>query len=445
MVIPSPLDAAELSPPDPSPELLARAGAVRQAALALGRLSNAERQDALEAMADALQRHSEAILAANRADLERAVAEGLAPTLMARLKLDGAKLESAIAGVRQVAALGDPVGRRQLHRELDAGLVLERITVPLGVVGVIFEARPDAVIQIAALAIRSGNGALLKGGREAAGSAEAILAAMKEGLASSAVSPASLEMLTSRQESLAMLKLDGLVDLIIPRGSNALVRYIQDHTRIPVLGHADGICHLYVDGAADGQQALRLALDSKTQYPAACNAIETLLVHQSIAPRFVPEAIAMFTAAGVELRGDEAACSLGVPLAASEEDWGTEYSDLILSIRVVDDLDAALAHIARYGSRHTDAICTDDDSVAERFLKSVNSAGVYWNCSTRFADGNRYGFGAEVGISTQTLPPRGPVGLEGLVTYRYLLRGDGHVAGDYASGASLFTHRELPL
>jgi len=445
MVIPSPLDAAELSPPDPSPELLARAGAVRQAALALGRLSNAERQDALEAMADALQRHSEAILAANRADLERAVAEGLAPTLMARLKLDGAKLEGAIAGVRQVAALGDPVGRRQLHRELDAGLVLERITVPLGVVGVIFEARPDAVIQIAALAIRSGNGALLKGGREAAGSAEAILAAMKEGLASSAVSPASLEMLTSRQESLAMLKLDGLVDLIIPRGSNALVRYIQDHTRIPVLGHADGICHLYVDGAADGQQALRLALDSKTQYPAACNAIETLLVHQSIAPRFVPEAIAMFTAAGVELRGDEAACSLGVPLAASEEDWGTEYSDLILSIRVVDDLDAALAHIARYGSRHTDAICTDDDSVAERFLKSVNSAGVYWNCSTRFADGNRYGFGAEVGISTQTLPPRGPVGLEGLVTYRYLLRGDGHVAGDYASGASLFTHRELPL
>jgi glutamate-5-semialdehyde dehydrogenase len=445
MVTTSPLDAAELSPPDPSPELLARAGAVRQAALALGRLPNAERQEALEAMADALQRHSDTILAANRADLERAAAEGLAPTLMARLKLDGAKLAGAIAGVRQVAALGDPVGRRQLHRELDAGLVLERITVPLGVVGVIFEARPDAVIQIAALAIRSGNGALLKGGREAAGSAEAILSAMKEGLATSAVSPASLEMLTSRQESLAMLKLDGLVDLIIPRGSNALVRYIQDHTRIPVLGHADGICHLYVDGAADGQQALRLALDSKTQYPAACNAIETLLVHQSIAPRFVPAAVAMFEAAGVELRGDEAACSLGVPVAASEEDWSTEYSDLILSVKVVADMDAALAHIARYGSRHTDAICTDDDTVAERFLKSVDSAGVYWNCSTRFADGNRYGFGAEVGISTQTLPPRGPVGLEGLVTYRYLLRGDGHVAGDYASGASLFTHRDLPL
>jgi len=445
MVTSSPFDVAAPSPPDPSPELLARAAAVRRAALTLGRLANNERQEALAAMADALERHSETILTANRADLARAAAEGLAPPLLARLKMNGAKLAGAIAAVRQVAALADPVGRRQLHRELDAGLVLERITVPLGVLGVIFEARPDAVIQIAALAIRSGNGALLKGGREAVGSTEAILAAIKEGLSKSIVPPASLEMLTSRQEGLALLKLDGLVDLIIPRGSNALVRYIQDNTRIPVLGHAAGLCNLYVDAAADGQQALRLALDSKTQYPAACNAIETLLVHQSIAPSFVPAAIAMFTAAGVELRGDEAACSLGVPLAASETDWGTEYADLILNIKVVADLDVALAHIARYGSRHTDAICTDDDSVAERFLKSVDSAGVYWNCSTRFADGNRYGFGAEVGISTQTLPPRGPVGLEGLVTYRYLLRGDGHIAGDYASGAKLFTHRDLPL
>ncbi len=445
MVTSSPFDVAAPSPPDPSPELLARAAAVRRAALTLGRLANNERQEALAAMADALERHSEIILTANRADLARAAAEGLAPPLLARLKMDGAKLAGAIAAVRQVAALADPVGRRQLHRELDAGLVLERITVPLGVLGVIFEARPDAVIQIAALAIRSGNGALLKGGREAVGSTEAILAAIKEGLSKSIVPPASLEMLTSRQEGLALLKLDGLVDLIIPRGSNALVRYIQDNTRIPVLGHAAGLCNLYVDAAADGQQALRLALDSKIQYPAACNAIETLLVHQSIAPSFVPAAIAMFTAAGVELRGDEAACSLGVPLAASETDWGTEYADLILNIKVVADLDVALAHIARYGSRHTDAICTDDDSVAERFLKSVDSAGVYWNCSTRFADGNRYGFGAEVGISTQTLPPRGPVGLEGLVTYRYLLRGDGHIAGDYASGARLFTHRDLPL
>jgi glutamate-5-semialdehyde dehydrogenase len=313
------------------------------------------------------------------------------------------------------------------------------------VLGVIFEARPDAVMQIAALAIRSGNGALLKGGREAARSCTAIMAALQTGLAASTVEPTALELLTSREESLGLLKLDGLVDLIIPRGSNALVRFIQDNTRIPVLGHADGVCHLVVDAAADPDLALRVALDSKTQYPAACNAIETLLVHRAIAPTFVPQAIAAFGAAGVELRGDQAAMALGVSHAASDDDWRTEYSDLILAIRVVEDLDAALEHIRRYGSRHTDAICTEDPAAADRFLAAVDSAGVYLNCSTRFADGFRYGFGAEVGISTQTLPPRGPVGLEGLVTYRYRLRGQGHIAADYASGARRFSHRPLPL
>jgi glutamate-5-semialdehyde dehydrogenase len=430
-------------PPEPSPELLARAAAVRRGALALARQSDGERRRALAAMAEALERAREPILQANQADLEAATAEGLAPALVARLKLDRSKLAAAIEGVRQVAALPDPLGRRQLHTELDEGLRLERLTVPLGVVGVIFEARPDAVMQIAALAIRSGNGAILKGGREAARSCQAILEALKEGLAGSAVDPGCLELLTSRQESLALLRLDGLVDLIIPRGSNALVRYIQDHTRIPVLGHADGLCHLYVDAAADPEQALRLTIDSKAQYPAACNAIETLLVHQAIAPRFLPAAIAALAEAGVELRGDPAACALGVPVPASDADWDTEYSDLILSVKVVADLEEALAHIARHGSRHTEAICTTDPEVAERFLASVDSAGVYWNASTRFADGHRYGFGAEVGISTQTLPPRGPVGLEGLVTYRYLLRGQGHIAADYASGERQFLHRSL--
>lgn len=431
--------------PDPSPELLQRAASVRRAAMELGQRSDAERRAALEAMADALAADAAAIVAANAADLEAAAAEGLAPALVARLKLDAAKLAGAIEGVRQVAALSDPVGRRQLHTELDTGLVLERVSVPLGVLGVIFEARPDAVMQIASLAIRSGNGALLKGGREASRSCAAILAALKRGLEGTAVSPSCLELLTSRQESLALLKLDGLVDLIIPRGSNALVRFIQDNTRIPVLGHADGICHLVVDAAADLPQALRIAIDSKTQYPAACNAIETLLLHRAIAPAFLAEAVPAFAAAGVELRGDAESCALGVPNAATEDDWRTEYSDLILSVRVVDDLEAALAHIARYGSRHTDAICTADEQAAERFLAAVDSAGVYHNCSTRFADGFRYGFGAEVGISTQTLPPRGPVGLEGLVTYRYRLRGDGHIAADYASGTRRFTHRALPL
>jgi len=431
--------------PDPSPELLQRALAVRRSALALGQTSDPQRCEAVQAMAAALEADGDAILAANQRDLEAAVADGLAPALVARLKLDPAKLAAAIAGVRQVAALADPLGRRQLHTELDQGLVLERVTVPLGVLGVIFEARPDAVMQIASLAIRSGNGALLKGGSEARHSCEAILTALHRGLATTSVDPDALALLTSRQESLGLLKLDGLVDLIIPRGSNDLVRFIQDNTRIPVLGHADGICHLYVDRAADPQQALSLALDSKIQYPAACNAIETLLVHREIAARFLPPAIEAFAAAGVELRGDGAACALGVPEAAQEQDWRTEYSDLVLSVRVVDDLEMALEHIRSYGSRHTDAIATTDPEAADRFLAAVDSAGVYLNCSTRFADGFRYGFGAEVGISTQTLPPRGPVGLEGLVTYRYRLRGEGHIAADYASGERQFRHRPLPL
>jgi len=264
-------------------------------------------------------------------------------------------------------------------------------------------------------------------------------------LAASAVSPQALELLTSREESLALLKLDGLVDLIIPRGSNELVRFIQDNTRIPVLGHADGVCHLYVDQEVDVPQAIRIALDAKTQYPAACNAIETLLIHRSSAAAFLEQALPAFAEAGVELRGDAASQALGVSTAAEESDWRTEYSDLILSVRVVDDLQQALDHIARHGSRHTECICTTNGATAETFLRSVDSAGVYHNCSTRFADGFRYGFGAEVGISTQTLPPRGPVGLEGLVTYRYLLRGDGHIAADYASGARSFSHRDCPL
>jgi glutamate-5-semialdehyde dehydrogenase len=413
--------------------------------MALGRLADGQRRRAVLAMAEALEAGAEAIVAANGEDLAAAERDGLAAPLIARLRLDRAKLASAIEGVRQVAALPDPLGQRQLHTELDDGLVLERVSVPLGVLGVIFEARPDAVMQIASLAIRSGNGALLKGGREATASCRAIVDALRAGLAAAEVDPACLELLTSRQESLALLKLDGLVDLIIPRGSNALVRFIQDNTRIPVLGHADGICHLYVDRQVDQQQALRVALDAKTQYPAACNAIETLLVHRDLAASFVPQAVEAFRAAGVELRGDAEAMALGVSHAASDDDWSTEYSDLILAVKVVADLDQALAHIASYGSRHTDAICTSDPAAADRFLAAVDSAGVYLNCSTRFADGFRYGFGAEVGISTQTLPPRGPVGLEGLVTYRYRLRGEGHIAADYASGARSFTHRSLPL
>jgi glutamate-5-semialdehyde dehydrogenase len=431
--------------PDPSPELLRRATALRGHAVDLAQCSDQQRRESLLAMADALQEQRDVIVAANEADRQSAEQEQLAPALLSRLKLDGAKLDGAIAGLRQLAELPDPLAQRQLHRALDEGLLLERVSVPLGVVGVIFEARPDAVMQIAALAIRSGNGAILKGGREANRSCAAILEALQQGLRRSAVHPDVLTLLTSREESLALLKLEGLVDLIIPRGSNALVQFIQDNTRIPVLGHADGICHLYVDGQVDLDQAVAVAVDSKAQYPAACNAIETLLLHQDVAPAFLAAALPAFAKAGVELRGDGAAMALGVSQAARDDDWATEYLDLVLSIRVVDSMEEALDHIARYGSRHTEVICTTNSDTAERFLARVDSAGVYQNCSSRFADGFRYGFGAEVGISTQTLPPRGPVGLEGLVTYRYRLRGDGHIAADYASGARQFTHQNLPL
>tara|TARA_Y100001968_G_C19450442_1_gene768178 strand:- start:6425 stop:7159 length:735 start_codon:yes stop_codon:yes gene_type:complete len=244
---------------------------------------------------------------------------------------------------------------------------------------------------------------------------------------------------------MAMLQLDGLVDLIIPRGSNDLVRFIQDNTRIPVLGHADGICHLYIDASSDIDQSVRIAVDSKTQYPAACNSIETLLLHEQIADPFLKKAIPVFNELGVTLKGDEKSCNLGVANVIEKNDWSTEYLDLILSIKVVSDLQEALDHINRYGSRHTDAIVSDDRNVAEKFLRCVDSSGVYHNCSTRFADGFRYGFGAEVGISTQTLPPRGPVGLEGLVTYKYFLSGNGHVAADYASGVRNFKHFDLPI
>ena len=433
------------SVPEPSAELLQRAGAVRLAAVDLGQTDDQQRAQALHAMADALADRADAIVAANRQDLERSASEGLAPALMARLKLDADKLAGAIDGVRKVAALADPLGQRQLHRELDAGLVLERVSVPLGVVGVIFEARPDAVVQIASLAIRSGNGALLKGGSEARCTNEAVMKALQAGLANGPVSPDALALLTTRQESLALLRLDGLVDLIIPRGSNELVQFIQDNTRIPVLGHADGICHLYVDQAADLAKAVRVAVDSKTQYPAACNAIETLLLHRSIAADFLSAALPVFAAAGVQLRGDAESVALGVSEAADDEDWQTEYLDLILAVKLVSDLSEATDHIRRYGSRHTEVILTEDPATADRFLAAVDSAGVYHNCSSRFADGFRYGFGAEVGISTQTLPPRGPVGLEGLVTYRYRLRGDGHIAADYATGNRRFTHTDLAL
>jgi glutamate-5-semialdehyde dehydrogenase len=417
----------------------------RNAARQLAATTTHQRDRALAAIADALAANTAEILAANAADCATAQASGIGSALYARLKLDASKLNGAIQGVRDVGKLTDPIGDVQIHRELDTGLNLKRVSCPLGVLGVIFEARPDAVMQIASLAIKSGNGVILKGGQEAVQSCTALVKAIRSGLANSAVDPEVVQLLTSREETVALLKLDQYVDLIIPRGSNSFVQFVQNNTRIPVLGHADGICHLYIDAEVDSDQAIAIAVDSKTHYPAACNAIETLLVHRSIAPSFLTKVGAALEAKQVELRGDERSAALfpGIK-AATDEDWATEYSDLILAIKVVDDLAGAIAHINTYGSRHTEAIATTNAATAKTFMAQVDAAGVYHNCSTRFADGFRYGFGAEVGISTQKMPPRGPVGLEGLVTYKYELVGDGHVAATYTGdGAKAFTHRDL--
>ncbi len=416
----------------------------REAARKLAVLSLADRNQAIEAIAQALEAATPEILAANQTDCEMALQEGLSRSLYGRLKLDADKLKGAIAGVRDVGRLPDPIGAVQIHRELDDGLVLQRVSCPLGVLGVIFEARPDAVVQIASLAIKSGNGVILKGGKEAVRSCEALVKAIHQGLTQVGINPAVVRLLTTREETLELLRLDQYVDLIIPRGSNSFVRFVQENTRIPVLGHADGICHLYVDQAADLEKAVTIVVDAKTQYPSACNTIETLLVHRAVAAAFLPQVAAALQAKEVELRGDQSTCELIDAIAATAADWSTEYSDLILSIKLVDSLTEAVEHINTYGSRHTEAIVTENLQAAAEFMAQVDAAGVFHNCSTRFADGFRYGFGAEVGISTQKMPPRGPVGLEGLVTYKYKLVGDGHVAATYSGAAAkAFTHRDL--
>ncbi|MDC3018460.1 glutamate-5-semialdehyde dehydrogenase [Prochlorococcus sp. AH-736-E19] len=429
--------------PQPGNELLEKADKVRLASIKISQTDNQNRIKALNFMADYLEKNSKEILEANNADYSSAEKKGISRALLSRLKLSKAKLNSGIEGVRKVGDLADPVNQVQIKRELSRGLILERKTVPIGVLGVIFESRPDAVMQISSLAIRSGNGVILKGGSEANLTNTSIVKALQEGLTESGLDKNAICLLTSRKDSMAMLNLEKYINLIIPRGSNELVKFIQENTRIPVLGHADGICHLFIDIEANLEMALSVALDSKIQYPAACNAIETLLVHKDIAPAFLEKAIPLFNSKDVKLIGDKRSVELGLKYVASLEDWKTEYLDLILSIKIVDDLDEAIRHIQEYSSKHTDGIITENSNTANKFMNVVDSAGVFHNCSTRFADGFRYGFGAEVGISTQTLPPRGPVGLEGLVTYKYFLKGDGNIVDDFSSGKSIYTHQDL--
>lgn len=425
--------------------LLSLAQQTQTATQQLAVLSTQQRNEALSAIAQALSTHQDEIIAANTQDCNQAKTEGIPEALQARLKLDANKLQSAIAGVQDVAKLPDPLGATQINRELDTGLILKRLTCPLGVLGVIFEARPDALIQITSLAIKSGNGVILKGGKEALNSCQTLTQIIHNALAETNVPPEAVQLLTTRGEIQELLSLDQYVDLIIPRGSNSFVRFIQENTNIPVLGHADGICHIYLDQDADLNKAVTIAVDSKTQYPAACNAVETLLVHKAIANEVLPLLETAMTEKGVTLRGDEASRQILPQIeTATDTDWETEYGGLVLAIKIVENTESAIGHIKTYSSKHTEAIITENSNLAQTFLNQVDAAGVFHNCSTRFSDGFRYGFGAEVGISTQKMPPRGPVGLEGLVTYKYQLTGDGHIAATYSGeNAKPFTHKDF--
>ena len=401
------------------------------------------RNDALARIRASLLAHKDEIFAANAADLAAADEAGVAPAVVKRLRFDEHKLADVCAGIDDTIALPDPVGRTLLKREMDEGLVLVRESCPIGVIGVIFEARPDALVQISSLCLKSGNCAILKGGSETMRTNRALFELIHAAAVEAGLPEGCLHQVEARADINELLGCDTSVDLLIPRGSNAFVRYIMDNTRIPVMGHSDGICHIYVDGAADIEKAVRICVDAKIQYTAACNAVESLLVQRSAAAELLPPIVAALQAEGVEVRGTDEVRAIADCAPATDADWDTEYLALIVSIKLVDGVDEAIDHINRHGSHHTDAIITEDAATAARFMQLVDSAGVYQNCSTRFADGFRYGFGAEVGISTSKLHARGPVGLEGLVTYKYKIFGSGQIVGDYASGKSSFHFKDL--
>lgn len=411
----------------------------KQAAWALAASSDDVRVRALLAIADALERESGLIFAANGLDFVRAQAEGLSAPLLKRLSMGEDKIREACAGIRALASLPDPLGRTQIGTELAEGLSLYRVSCPIGVIGVVFESRPDALVQIASLCLRSGNAVLLKGGREAKETNAALFTILDNAAVAAGILPGWAALLETREDVEGMLALDDLIDLIIPRGSNAFVRHVKDHSRIPVLGHADGLCHVYIDQSAAIDQAISIVVDSKAQSVSVCNAVETLLIHEGIARRALPPIAEALEKAGVVLRGCSRTREIIHCDAAEVEDWDTEYLDYILSIQIVDSLEEAIGHINRHGSGHTDAIVAQDEAAARAFCAQVDSAGVFWNCSTRFADGYRYGFGAEVGISTGKIHARGPMGIEGLCTYKYKLIGHGQTVGKGVD----YTHRPL--
>jgi glutamate-5-semialdehyde dehydrogenase len=423
----------------------------RRAAHVLATLSGERRNDALHAAANAIEARAEEILAANEKDCaaaQLAVDRGeLSRAMFARLRTSERGVADMAAKVRDVARLPDPLHRRLSTTELDDDLVLHKETCPLGVVGVVFESRPDVVPQISSLALKSGNAVCLKGGAEAQATNTVLVSVWRDALSAFPEIPAdSVVLIHTREDVAQILTLHDEIDLIVPRGSNEFVRYVTENSRIPVLGHGEGICHDYVHRDADAAKALDVSYDSKVQYPAVCNAMETLLVHEQIAPVFLPAMVSEFRKAGVEVRGCARTMELAKGqevIAATEEDWKKEYSDLIVSIKVVDGVNDAIEHINRYGSRHTETIVTENHDVAARFMEFVDAANVFQNASTRFSDGFRYGLGAEVGISTGKLHARGPVGLEGLTIYKYKLFGKGQTVASYSKGQRTFKHRPI--
>ncbi|KAJ5888823.1 hypothetical protein N7495_008864 [Penicillium taxi] len=434
----------------------------RSASLAsrrLATLSNSARNEALTALHAALDKNRAAILAANAKDVEAATRDtksgNLNPSILKRLDLSKpGKYDDMLEGILNVRDLDDPVGQVTLRTLLDEGLELERVSCPIGVLLIIFEARPEVIANIAALAIKSGNAAILKGGKESTESFVAIANVVSAAIATSQVPESSIQLVITRDAVSSLLEQDTLIDLVIPRGSNELVRFVKDHTKIPVLGHADGLCSAYIHSDANVETAVKVIVDSKTNYPAACNSLETLLVQEDVLGSVFPAIAKALLDKGVSLRCDEASkatLAKALPTAkvqlATEEDYNTEFLDLILAVKTVPSIEAGIAHINAHSSGHTDIILTETRELATMFMGSIDSAGVYWNASSRFADGMRYGFGTEVGISTNKIHSRGPVGLEGLTIYKYLIRGNGHGAGDYhdGQGGRKFLHTSLPI
>jgi len=458
----SDLDSNESASEAPTPTAAApvratadeQARAARAGSRALQALTSSERSDVLTAVAEALRSHREAILEANRLDVEEAQTTGVAAPLLKRLSLTEEKLEVLIRGISDLAGVEEPIGRITSRTELSEGLVLEHKTTPIGVLLIIFESRPDSLPQIVSLALRSGNGLLLKGGREARRSNQALHRVITEAVeaASGGRVPGSVIGLIESREAISdLLKLDKLIDLVIPRGSNKMVSYIKENTRIPVLGHADGVCHVYVDKAAREDKALSVVLDSKTDYPAACNAAETVLLHEDVVGSIAGPLLRALRTAGVAIVGGPGAVRHGLVAAEqAAEGLGVEYGDKTIMVEVVRDMAAAVDHIHAHGSSHTEAIVTEDSGAAEAFLRNVDSACVFHNASTRFADGYRFGLGAEVGIATGRIHARGPVGVEGLLTTKWVLRSAGdeaHTVGQFSAQAGdarkSYTHRAL--